>query len=146
MLTLAAPAFLLAGALAMLVPLALHLIRRRPPMRAPLPTVRFLAEDPRNAVRVSRPTDLPLLVLRMLLLLLLGFALARPAWLPAPEGTSTVVLLERGAAMRGEGWRAAVAEARRSLLATGGQARGELVLFDTAAVRVPRSRVTPALF
>lgn len=146
MLTLAAPAFLLAGALAMLVPLALHLIRRRPPMRAPLPTARFLVEDPRNAVRVSRPTDLPLLVLRMLLLLLVGLGLARPAWLAAPEGTSTVVLLDRGSAMRGDGWRAAVGEARRSLLDTEGDATGELVLFDTAAVRVPRSRVTPALF
>ncbi len=146
MLTLAAPAFLIAGALAMLVPLALHLIRRRPPMRAPLPTARFLVEDPRNAVRVSRPTDLPLLALRMLLLLLLGLGLARPAWIPAPEGTSTVVLLDRGAAMRGDGWRAAVGEARRSLLDADGEARGELVLFDTAAVRVPRARVTPALF
>lgn len=146
MLTLALPAFLAAGALAMLVPLGLHLIRRRPPGRAPLPTARFLVEDPRNAVRVSRPTDLPLLVLRMLLLLLLGFALARPAWIPAPEGTSTVVLLDRGSAMRGEGWRAAVGEARRSLLDAQGEAQGELVLFDTAAVRVPRARVTPALF
>lgn len=146
MLTLAAPAFLIAGALAMLVPLALHLIRRRPPMRAPLPTARFLVEDPRNAVRVSRPTDLPLLALRMLLLLLLGLGLARPSWIPAPEGTSTVVLLDRGAAMRGDGWRAAVGEARRSLLDADGEARGELVLFDTAAVRVPRARVTPALF
>ncbi|HEX6910077.1 MAG TPA: BatA domain-containing protein, partial [Longimicrobium sp.] len=69
MLTLALPGFLLAGTLAMLLPLALHLIRRRPPVRAPLPTARFLVEDPRNAVRVSRPTDLRLLALRMLLLL-----------------------------------------------------------------------------
>jgi hypothetical protein len=145
-LTLAAPAFLIAGALAMLVPLALHLIRRRPPMRAPLPTARFLVEDARNAVRVSRPTDLPLLALRMLLLLLLGLGLARPSWIPAPEGTSTVVLLDRGAAMRGDGWRAAVGEARRSLLDAEGEARGELVMFDSAAVRVPRARVTPALF
>lgn len=146
MLTLGIPAFLLAGALAMLVPLALHLIRRRPPLRAPLPTARFLAEDPRNAVRVSRPTDLPLLILRMLLLLLLGFALARPAWIPAPQGTSTVVLLDRGAAMRGDGWRAALGEARRSLLDADGTARGELVLFDTAATRIGRHHVTPALF
>ena len=146
MLTLAAPAFLIAGALAMLVPLALHLIRRRPPTRAPLPTARFLVEDPRNAVRVSRPTDLLLLALRMLLLLLLGFALARPAWVPAPAGTSTVLLLDGGAAMRGDGWRTAVGEARRSLLDAEGLARGELVVFDTAAVRVPRHRITPALF
>lgn len=146
MLTLGFPAFLLAGALAMLVPLALHLIRRRPPGRAPLPTARFLVEDPRKAVRVSRPTDLPLLALRMLLLLLLGLGLARPAWLPAPEGTRTIVLLDRGSAMRGDGWRAAVGEARRSLLDAEGRPRGELVMFDTAAVRVPRDRLTPELF
>jgi hypothetical protein len=145
-LTLGIPAFLLAGALAMGVPLALHLIRRRPPLRAPLPTARFLTEDPRNAVRVSRPTDLRLLVLRMLLLLLLGLALARPAWVPAPEGTSTLVLLDRGSSMRGDGWRAALGEARRALIGADGEARGELVMFDTAAERVPRSRITPALF
>jgi hypothetical protein len=145
-LTFAVPGFLLAGALAMLLPLALHLIRRRPPVRAPLPTTRFLVEDPRNAVRVSRPTDLRLLALRMLLLLLLGLALARPAWIPAPQGTSTVILLDRGAAMRGDGWRTALGQARRTLLGADGQARGELVMFDTAAVRVPRHRITPALF
>lgn len=144
--TFAVPGFLLAGALAALVPLALHLIRRRPPGRAPLPTARFLSEDPRNAVRVSRPTDVPLLVLRMLLLLLLGAALARPAWVPAPRGTSTVVLLDRGASMAGAGWAAGIGAARRALLAEDGAARGGLVLFDTAATRIPRARVTAALF
>ena len=146
MIVFAVPAFLLAGALAALVPLALHLIRRRPPSRAPLPTSRFLTEDPRTSVRVSRPTDLVLLALRMLLLLLAGAALARPAWLPAPEGTSEVVLLDRSAAMRGPAWNRAVDAARRALLASDGEARGELVLFDTAAVRVPRRRIAPALF
>jgi hypothetical protein len=145
-LTFAAPAFLLAGALAMLVPLALHLIRRRPPGRVPLPTARFLAEDPRNAVRVSRPTDLPLLVLRMLLLLLVGAAFSRPAWIPAPEGTSTVVLLDRGGVVDADGWRAGLSAARQALLGPEGEARGELVLFDTGAVHVPRARVRPELF
>ena len=146
MLTLAAPAFLIAGALAMLVPLALHLIRRRPPGRVALPTARFLAEDPRNAVRVSRPTDLPLLALRMLLLLLVGAAFSRPAWIPAPEGTSTVVLLDRGGGVDADGWRAALSAARQALLGPEGEARGELVLFDSAAVHVPGTRIRPALF
>jgi hypothetical protein len=145
-LTFAAPAFLLAGALGVLVPLALHLIRRRPPGRVPLPTARFLAEDPRNAVRVSRPTDLPLLILRMLLLLLVGGAFSRPAWIPAPEGTSTVVLLDRGGALDADGWRAGLSAARQALLGPQGEARGELVLFDTAAVHVPRARVRAELF
>jgi hypothetical protein len=145
-LTLAAPAFLLAGALTMLVPLALHLIRRRPPGRVPLPTARFLAEDPRNAIRVSRPTDVLLLALRMLLLLLAGAAFSRPAWIPAPEGTSTVVLLDRGGAVDADGWRAGLFVARQALLGPEGESRGELVLFDTAAVHVSRVRVRPELF
>ena len=76
-------------------------------------------------------------------LLLLGFALARPAWIPAPEGTSTVVLLDRGAAMRGDGWRAALGEARRSLLGTDGAAAGELVL-EAAREAARREAVPPA--
>jgi len=146
-ITFGTPAFLLAGALAALVPLALHLIRRRPPARAPLPTERFLTADPRTSVRVSRPTDLLLLALRMLLLLLAGAAFARPVWLPAARGTSEIVLLDRGAAMAsGDGWRQAVAAARQRLLGADGAPRGELVLFDTAAGRVPRRRINPALF
>ncbi|HEY7771261.1 BatA domain-containing protein, partial [Longimicrobium sp.] len=146
MLTFAAPAFLLAGTLAMLVPLALHLIRRRPLGRVPLPTARFLAEDPRNAVRVSRPTDLLLLVLRMLLLLLVGAAFSRPAWIPAPKGTSAVVLLDQGSGVDAEAWRIGLSMARQALLGPGGEARGELVLFDSAAVHLPRTRVRPELF
>lgn len=143
MLTLAAPGFLLAGLLATLVPLALHLIRRRPPQRAALPTARFLSEDPRNAIRVSRPTDVPLLLLRMLLLALLGAALARPSWIPAREGTANVALLDRGAASAAE-WPRAVETARRAVTGPDGEPAGELLLFDTAAVHVPRAELTMA--
>ncbi|HEX8452686.1 MAG TPA: BatA domain-containing protein [Longimicrobium sp.] len=147
MLTLGAPLFLLAGALAALVPLALHLIRRRPPTRSPLPTARFLTEDARSSIRVSRPTDRLLMALRMLLLLLAGAAFARPSWVPAPRGTREVVLLDRSAAMRGSNaWRRAVEEARRTLLASDGTARGDLVLFDTSAVHVPQRRLTASTF
>ncbi|HEU0053692.1 MAG TPA: BatA domain-containing protein, partial [Longimicrobium sp.] len=139
MITFGTPAFLLAGALAALVPLALHLIRRRPPSRAPLPTARFLSDDPRTSIRVSRPTDLLLLALRMLLLVLVGAAFARPAWLPAPDGTSEIVLLDRSAPMAGAAWRPAVDAARRALIAPDGSARGELVLFGREPVPVPRA-------
>lgn len=145
MLTLAAPGFLLAGLLAALVPLALHLIRRRPPMRAALPTARFLSEDPPNAIRVSRPTDIPLLLLRMLLLALLGAALSRPSWIPAREGTANVVLLDRGAASAAE-WPRAVETARRAVMGPDGEPAGELLLFDTAAVHVPRAELSVAYF
>lgn len=142
----AAPGFLLAGVLGMLVPLALHLIRRRPPGRSPLPTARFLAPDPRSAVRVSRPTDLLLLALRMLLILLVGAAFSRPAWLPAPEGTRTVVLLDRGAGVDRAGWETGLSAARDALLAADGTSRGELILFDSATTRISGHRLTVALF
>jgi len=146
-LTWGSPAFLVAGALAAQVPLLLHLIRRRPPNRSALPTTRFLADDPRTAIRASRPTDLLLLALRVLLLLLAGAAFARPLWLPAPHGTREIVLLDRGtSAVSPAGWRRGVEEARRALLAPDGSARGELILFDTTAARVPAARITAALF
>ncbi|HEX2189023.1 MAG TPA: BatA domain-containing protein, partial [Longimicrobiaceae bacterium] len=98
MLQLARPALLAAGLAAALLPLLLHLVARRPPERAPLPTARFLAPDARTAVRLRRrPTDLLLLALRMLLLVLLGAAAAGPAWLPRQRGTAELVLLDRSA-------------------------------------------------
>ena len=147
MLTLGAPLFLLAGAVAALIPLALHLIRRRPPARSPPPTARFLEEDARTSIRVSRPTDRLLMALRMLLLLLAGAALARPAWVPAPNGTREVVLLDRGAAMREANvWSRALEHARRTLLAPDGSARGDLVLFDTTTVHIPQRRISATTF
>lgn len=147
MISFGAPAFLAAGAAAALVPLALHLIRRRPPSRIALPTERFLAPDPRTSVRLGQPTDVLLLVLRMLLLLLAGAALARPVWRPAARGTASVVLLDRGAAMSGgDAWPRAVATARQRLLGPRGEALGALVLFDSAATIVPSSHVTSPLF
>ena len=144
MITFGAPAFLLAGGLAALVPLALHLIRRRPSSRAALPTARFLSPDPRTSVRVGRPTDLLLLALRMLLLVLAAAAFARPVWRPAARGTASVVLLDRGAAMAGgDAWPRAVTAARQRLLGPRGEALGALVLFDTAATVLPPSQVTP---
>jgi hypothetical protein len=146
-LTWGSPAFLAVGALSALVPLLLHLIRRRPPNRAALPTTRFLTDDPRTAIRVSRPTDLVLLALRVLLFLLAGAAFARPLWVPAPSGTREIVLLDRAtSAVAPVGWRRGVEEARRALLAPDGSARGELILFDTVATRIPTARITTALF
>jgi len=146
-ITFGAPAYLLAGGIAALVPLALHLIRRRPPSRAPLPTARFLSPDPRTSVRVGRPTDLLLLALRMLLLVLTAAAFSRPVWRPAARGTASVVLLDRGAAVAGgDAWLRAVAAARQRLLGPRGEALGAMVLFDSAATVVPPSHVTPALF
>lgn len=142
MLELGRPGFFLAGALFALVPPLLHLISRRPPERAPLPTARFLTPDPRTRIRVERrPTDLLLLVLRSLFVLLVGLAFAAPVWAPRRSGTATIVALDRGAAMA-PAWREAVDTARAILAAAEGPA--VLVLFDTAAVRLDPGRATAA--
>lgn len=148
MIEIARPALAAAGLGAALVPLVLHLIARQPRERVGLPTARFLEPDPRVAVRIRRrPTDPLLLALRMLLLVLAGLALAGPVWHPDRDGTAEVVLLDRGRAMRdGDAWPRAVAEARRRLLAPDGEVRGDLVLFDTAAVHYPGPSLTAARF
>jgi hypothetical protein len=139
------PGLLWAGLLLALLPPLLHLITRRPRERRPLPTARFLAPDARTTVWLQRrPTEVPLLLLRSLFLLLLGAAAAGPAWPARGEATLDLVLLDR--ALGAGGWAAAVDSARAVLLPQPGPARGDLVLFDTAAAVVPAREVTPALF
>jgi hypothetical protein len=110
---------------------ALHLLStRRPPLR-PLPTARFVPESDLRAVsRTSRPTDLLLLALRVLAVLLIAAAFAKP--IPDAPGPAVrrVVALE---------WTTALvdAEAARtralSLIAEG----DALVVYDTAARVLP---------
>lgn len=145
MLELARPGFLFAGAAAALVPLVLHLIAPRPHQRVPLPTARFLRPEARTSVRIRRwPTDIFLLAVRMLLLILVGAALAGPAWVPRHGGVAEIVLLDRSTGASAA-WGEGIAEARRLLIEPGGGSRGSLVLFDTAALVVPRERVTMTL-
>ena len=67
MIAAAFPGFLLAGVLFAVLPIALHLLTRRPPERKPLPTAQFLARDARTLLRLRRrPTDLWLLLVRVL--------------------------------------------------------------------------------
>jgi hypothetical protein len=133
-LELGRPGVLIAGAILAFIPLLLHLITRRPPERAPLPTARFLRADPRMAIRIQRrPVDIILLALRMLFVLLVALAFAAPTWTAPRRGTIDFVLLDRGRGMS-EAWVAAVDSARRLLAASNA---AELIVFDTAAVQRP---------
>ncbi|CAN5738234.1 hypothetical protein BH23GEM3_BH23GEM3_20640 [soil metagenome] len=146
MIELARPGFLLAGAAAALVPLVLHLIARRLLQRVALPTARFLRAEARSSVRIRRwPTDIFLLAMRMLLLVMIGAALAGPARMPVHGGLAEIVLLDRSTGA-GVAWNDGIAEARRLLIDPDGGSRGSLVIFDTAALVVPRERVTVTLF
>lgn len=71
-----APALLLA-AVAVAVPLALHLFQRRDPRRVPFPAIRYLQRAEREHARSIRLRQILLLALRMLAVLLLAAAAAR---------------------------------------------------------------------
>lgn len=73
----------------------LHLLARRRPRPFSFPTARFVPDRPSTAASLAaRPTDLPLLLLRLLLVFLLGFAFAQPLT-SRPDGTTRIVLLDR---------------------------------------------------
>src|SRR2546423_12866615 len=72
------PIFLL-GALAVSVPIVIHLLNRRKFERVVWAAMRFLRVSVEQNQRRIQIEDLLLLLLRCLLLLLLGLALSRPA-------------------------------------------------------------------
>ncbi|MGI9628991.1 MAG: BatA domain-containing protein, partial [Longimicrobiales bacterium] len=91
------PAFLLAGTVMAAVVLALHLLRRRPPDRRPLPTARFLEERPRVLLRFQQvPDNIPLLLLRMAFALALGAAFSGLSWTEPRVGDGHVILVDAG--------------------------------------------------
>jgi Aerotolerance regulator N-terminal len=93
-MTLLAPSVFVLGAALALVVVALHfLTTRRPPARV-LPTARFVPVAEARAVsRASRPSDVLLLVLRVLAVLLVSAAFARPVLdAPGPQVRSVVLV------------------------------------------------------
>ena len=87
----------LAGLLAVAVPIALHLFRRRADPVMPFSAVRFLRRAPVEQARRRRLRDLVLLALRVAALALLALSFARPYLAaPAASGTSplTVIALD----------------------------------------------------
>jgi hypothetical protein len=79
---------LLFGALLVAVPIVIHLIMRRKPKHLLFPAVRFLRQRYRTTVQKLRLRHILLLVMRMLLILLLAGALARPLLLGGPDELS----------------------------------------------------------
>jgi hypothetical protein len=74
---------------------ALHFIVTRQPRAAVLPTARFVPNLPANATaRATRPSDLLLMLLRILLVLLVGAGLARPVFKPGREASARVILAD----------------------------------------------------
>ncbi len=100
-----APAFLAAAGIVAAGVVALHFLSTREPDTDLLPTVRFVPRVPVQATTITlRFSDLWLLALRVLLILLLGAALARPLIHPFAQPVSriTVVDVSRAVGSHGE--------------------------------------------
>ena len=90
-----APAFLVAAGIVAAGVVALHFLSTREPDTDLLPTVRFVPRVPVQATTITmRFTDPWLLALRVLLILLLGTALARPLIHPFAEPVSRIALVD----------------------------------------------------
>lgn len=126
-MTFLAPIFFYIGLGVAASAVALHFIVTRQPASSPLPTVRFV---PTSSVRVTTvapvPEDLLLLLLRVLLALIIGAALARPVLTPERRAVAHIVLAD---VSRTVGEIESVRDSARAILEPG----DVLVVFDSAA-------------
>ncbi|HEY0710225.1 MAG TPA: BatA domain-containing protein [Polyangia bacterium] len=136
------PLFLLAGA-AVVVPLLLHLSRRRNRAAIPWSSLRFLQPDPPRLERRKRVEQWLLLLLRCLAVVLLAVTFARPLLrqplpgVPAARGARVVLLIDTSASMqRPQLWEKARARAVEILRGLGAEDRAAIVSFSDRATTV----------
>lgn len=126
-MTLLAPAYLYAALAVSAGVVALHFLVTRQPRAVALPTTRFVPEAPVTAaVRRLELSDLLLLVTRVLLVLAVGVALARPVITPNRQSVVRVIAADVSGSVSRP---ADVRDSARALWRTG----DVLLAFDTAA-------------
>ena len=115
MFELLAPIFAVAGGLLIGVPFVLHMLRRTPAVRMPFSVVRFLTPTLPETTQRSRIHHWPLMLLRMLAILMIALAFARPFQrIAIDKGAATsssnhiAILVDGSASMRRDGLREAV--------------------------------------
>lgn len=131
----------LAGLAALVIPVLLHLRRRERERPTRFPSLMFLRRVTITTARRRRITDLPLLLVRALVVALAVLAFARPVIRPRPAarppgGTRRVVLLlDRSMSMSHRAvWPAAVDSARAVVNGLSAGDRVAVVSFDDEAV------------
>ncbi|GIW90196.1 MAG: hypothetical protein KatS3mg109_0628 [Pirellulaceae bacterium] len=127
------------AALAVGVPIWLHLVRRREADLVLFSALRFLDDQPVARARPLWPRDLPLLLVRVLAVLLLVAAFAWPyvpQSQPPPEVLQSVVfVLDRTLSHQAQdGWQASLGQLVRAVDSLPAHAQAGIVLVDT----VPR--------
>jgi hypothetical protein len=128
------PAFLI-GAVAITIPIVLHLLRRDVAPEVPFTAVRLLRRTPLEQTRRRRLRDLLLLLARVAALLLLAAAFARPYFAhTGGEARLHVVAIDRSFSMGATGrFERALALARAAIDATGRGDRVAVIAFDDRA-------------
>ncbi len=139
-MTFISPLAMVFGAVAAAAVVALHLLATRRPPAVPLPTARFVPVAEARAVsRTSRPSDLLLLLMRVLAVLLIGAAFARSVFDAVGPSVRTVVMVEQSRLVAdAEG---ALVRAREAV----GEG-GALVIFGADAREVPVAGADDSLF
>ena len=127
------PAFLL-GALAIAVPVALHLLRRDVAPEVPFSAVRLLQRSPITRTRRRRLRDLLLLAARVAALALLALAFARPYFAAGAAARLHVVVIDRSYSMGAPGRFARAQDlAREAIDQAGVGDRVAVIAFDERA-------------
>ena len=127
------PAFLL-GALAVAVPIVLHLLRRDVAPEVPFTAVHLLRKSPIERSRRRRLRDLLLLAARVAALLLLAAAFARPYAAGATASADLLVIaIDRSFSMGAPGRMQKARELARAALDGRGGTRVAVVAFDERA-------------
>ncbi|MCR9199038.1 MAG: BatA domain-containing protein [Planctomycetaceae bacterium] len=118
------PLFAAIGAAAAAVPVVLHMLRRAPTQDMPFSLVRFLKPSQPKLTKRSSIEHWPLMLLRMLALVLIGLAFARPflrhvVSLAGDERAmrSLTILVDSSASMRRDGLYEQVQEAVKQVVA-----------------------------
>lgn len=95
-MTFLAPGFFFASLAVAAGVVALHFIVTRQPRAGILPTARFVPNLPATATaRHTRPSDILLMLLRVLIVLAAGTGLARPVFKPSRGAVARVILADR---------------------------------------------------
>lgn len=142
------------GALAVIVPILVHLVHRERKETTPFPSLMFLLRTPYQHSRRQRIRDWLLFLLRAGAFLLLVAAFARPVLERPPDaaaaaaggGRELVILLDRSFSMRvGDRWSRARTAARAALDGLDPAGRATVVLFDHQASAVGEAGATRAV-
>jgi hypothetical protein len=124
------PGFLIAGGLVSLGVVILHLLVTQPPQSEQLPTVRFIPDVPAQSTSLTvLPSDLLLMVLRIITIMLIAMAFAQPQLKPQHQTIVRITMID---ASRSSASAAELTDSARKYV-TGAAA---VVVFDSAAREV----------